>query len=588
MTGVDGDSTKEEKKRGITIDLSFSNLSNGDTNIAFIDVPGHEKLLKNMIAGAFGFDACLLVVDACELIMPQTKEHLEVLNLLGVRNILVALTKIDLIPQDEVKAKKEIVQEFLRGFRNLELIDIIPTSIKEPRSIKNLENALFHLPQVRKKSSNVFRYYIDRSFSIAGAGSVVTGTVLSGEVRLKDRLFVCELGKEVQVKNLQVHEQNVELASTSQRLAINLANNKLSLKRGLLLSKKGYLRGFESVDVYLESIDRQEVRHNSTLIAYIGTKQITAKVLLYSKDSIKEGFAKLKFNEKVFSIFNEPIILTLNSRVVAGAKVLSPINEPLKKKHKMPLLKALQKSDFKKAFEILVKSHKRGFGLISSNQRFGLTHQEAIEIAKEIDNIFVDEKNLVLYSNEAKEILKQIILDIYKQNIYALLSVKSICLKLKWASESLVLSILEEFKNGGVLEFENGVYKSASVEIENIDRLIEDRIYQNLEGSKISPKAPNNIFDDLNIDRQKGNIALKALAKSKKVVRLSHNIFVSNNQLTILISELKDIIRKDGYIEISNFKTYYPNLSRKYIIAYLEYLDLQKDIKKEGNRRVLT
>jgi selenocysteine-specific elongation factor len=589
MNGFEGDSTKEEKTRGITIDLSFSNIQNDDTNIAFIDVPGHEKLIKNMIAGAFGFDASLVVIDVNEGIMPQTREHLEILNLLGVPNIIIALTKCDLSSDGTIADRENELREYISRFSHLRLWDIIPVSIHDGTSINRIKESLFALPETEHQENGLFRYYIDRSFTIAGAGSVVTGTVLDGSVKLGDKLVIAELNKEVQVRNIQVHDQDVEIATASQRTALNLQSNKLTIKKGQLLTRKGYLRGFRTIDVWLEAISGHDIRHNTTVQFFVGTKQLEAKVLLYNaEESAKEGFAKIRFVEKNFMIFDEPYVLSLSGRVIAGGMVLNPIDDPMKKRDKLPLLEALKAKDFVGAFEILVSTHKRGFGLISSNQRFGLNHDQAIEIANNLGDVFVDEHGLVIYPLEILDELKNNIDAIYTKNQYALLSSSSIADKTKWASPSLVESILQGMVDSGKLKLENGIYKNAHIVIDDIETLITNAIYDRLTEGGITPDAPYNIYDDLDLDRKMGDKALKRLTKARKVSRLAHNLFVTFENLSSLVATMKQIIRNEGYIEITNFKTHYPNLSRKYLIAYLEYLDKQPGIQKEGDRRRLS
>jgi len=586
LTGFEGDTLKEEQKRGITIELSFSNMEQNGINVAFIDVPGHEKLVKNMIAGAFGFDASLVVVDAKEGLMPQTKEHLEILNLLKVKNIVIALTKADLVDTPTLKAQEKVVKSYIKELKNLNIYAIVPTSIYDKNSIQNLKNTIFTLPKQLKKSNNLFRYYIDRSFSIRGAGVVVTGTILDGELNIGDRIFISELQSQATVKNLQVHEKDVSKATISQRVAINLANIKKPIQKGMLITKKGYIRGFNTIDIYFESILNHKIHHNSIVNFHIGTKQIEAKILLYNQKKASSGFAKIEFKEKVYAIFDEPFIITFKNRVIAGGKVLNAINEPLKKRKKLPLLEALNSKDFKTAFEILIDAHKKGFGLISSMQRFNLSHQEALDVAKEIDNIFIDEQNLVIYPTQTIEQLKNYIKNIYTKNQYAMLSAKSIEDKLKWVSPNLAQVALNMLEKNGFLTKENNIYKKSDIKEDNLEKIIEDKIYTILKNDDITPQAPYNIYDTLDIDKKLGDNALKSLTKAKKVTRLSHNLFIDTLTLTNLMQKLREIIKKDGYIDISMFKLYYP-ISRKYLVAYLEYLDKFSDIKKEGNKRLL-
>ena len=588
LTGFEGDSLEEEKRRGITINLSFSSMQNEAKNVAFIDVPGHEKLLKNMISGAFGFDASLVVVDANEGIMPQTREHLEILNLLHVKNIIVALTKKDLATPEVIEQRKYEITEHLKTLKNLHLMEIIPVSIYEPSSIQTLKNALFDLPVTPKKSNGLFRYYVDRSFSIAGAGTVVTGTVLDGTIKVGEKLFAPELEKEFVIRNLQVHDHDVENAYSSQRTAINLQNaQKTSFEKGALLCKKGFIRGFDCADVWIESIGGHALKHNAKVILYVGTKQVEARILFYeTEESLQSGFAKLQFNHKLFLVHDEPFIITASGRTIGGGRVLNPINDPMKKKVKLELLKALGAKEFKSAFTILVEMHKHGFGLISSNQRFGLNHEEAITIANEMSDVFVDEKGLVLYPISMKNELESIIQAIYAKNAYALLSANSLSLKLKWASVALVESVLQKLCDEGMLDLINGIYKNAQIDIDNIETLIEDRLYEILLQAEFTPEAPYNIYDELDIDRKMGDDALKSLTRAKKVVRLEHNLFVTTLALSAMMAHLREIMRKENGVDIKSYKEHF-DISRKYLVAYLDYLDNFDDVKKEENRRVL-
>ena len=588
LTGFVGDTLEEEKRRGITINLSFSSMQNESTNVAFIDVPGHEKLLKNMIAGAFGFDGSLVVVDANEGIMPQTKEHLEILNLLHVSNIIVALTKKDLATPEVIEQRKYEITEHFKSLSNLKLVHIIPVSIYDKVSIETLKNALFALPIVEKKSNGLFRYYVDRSFSIAGAGTVVTGTVLDGSIKVGEKIFAPESEKEFIVRNLQVHDQDVPFALSSQRTAINLQSaSKTLFEKGVLLCKKGFIRGFDCADVWVESIGGHALKHNAKVNLFVGTKQIEARILFYESESeLKQGFAKLQFNQKLFLVHGEPFILCASGRTIGGGHILNPINDPMKKKVKLELLKALHVKDFKTAFTILVEMHKRGFGIISSNQRFGLNHDEALLIAKEIEGIFVDEKGLVLYPLSTQDELSSIIQAIYKKNAYALLSASSLSLKLKWASTSFIENVLQFLCEKEVLSFQNGVYKNANIDISNIENMVEERIYDILLKSEFTPDAPYNIYDDLDIDRKMGDDAFKSLTKARKIVRLEHNIFVTTTALSEIMAKMRELMRNENGIDIKSFKEHF-DFSRKYLVAYLDYLDQFADVKKEGTRRIL-
>ncbi len=586
MSGYNGDELEEEKKRGITIDLSFSNISNAKTNIAFIDVPGHEKLIKNMISGAFGFDVSLFVIDVNEGIMPQTIEHLEVLNFLNVNNIIIALSKCDLCDEYLIEKRKQEIIKYLKEYKNLNILGIFATSIKDKNSIKKLKDFLFDLEFEKEKSNEkFFRYYIDRVFSIKGYGEVTTGTVLNGSIEIDKKVYACELNQDITVKNIQIHGQDSKVALKHQRAALNLNIPHGKLKKGFLLTNKGYFRGFNSIDVFIKIAKNKEIQHNNYVQFLCGTKSLTAKIHLYSNESIDNGiFAKIIFDEKVYLMHEDRFIILLNNSIAGGGIILDPINDPIKKSKKLPLLKSLYKKEYKNAFSELTKNHKKGFGLISSIQRFALSHDEALALALEIDEVYVDEKELVLYPKSSQELIKNSIKTIYEKNHYALLSPLSLNLRMKWASESFIKTVLDNFVKSGFLEISNNIYKRVDVGEIDIEKELGDKIYSILNNLEFAPIAPYNLYDNIDIDRKLGDKILKKLTSNKKIVRIAHNLFITSINLSKILQLQKNIIKDEGYIDLKNFRKRV-NLSRKYLIGYLEYLDKLDEIKKEGTRR---
>ena len=581
LNGFEGDVMAQEKERGITIDLSFSNLKRGDENIAFIDVPGHESLVKTMISGAFGFDACLLVVAANEGIMPQTKEHINILSLLGVNSIIVAITKSDLVGAQELVQREREIRDYIAKFPNLQILNVFATSIKDEQSIAELKNYLFNIKPKKRDIDGVFRYYIDRVFSLKGIGSVVTGSVIEGSVRKNEKLFDCDLGKEVSVRSVQMHDSFVESASASNRVALNLTGVELSeLKKGQLLSKKGFFRGFNEADAVVFA----DLMHNQNVTFCVGSKQCAAKTLVLSKES-DSLFVTFKFEKEMFLKFNEPFVLISNGRVIGGGRVLNPIMEPMKKQIKIAFLNALNKSDFKSAFTMLKDIHKNGFGIIGSYQRFGLTHEEALGVAKSLNNVFVDEKALNIYDINAISRIKSFVKFILEKNKFAIFSASSVALKLGWASENLAQKAIDELQDEGAIVKNEGVYTKSGVNFNELKIRLEDEIYKILDAAKLAPEAPYNIYDQLEIDRISGDNALKKLTAAGRVVRLAHNLFITAKSLEDAMNRLRELIKKDGFANVQNAKDAL-NLSRKYVIAYLENLDRASDIAKDGQNRI--
>lgn len=583
LNGFEGDKLEEEQKRGITIDLSFSNLSKNGENIAFIDVPGHENLIKTMISGAYGFDACLFVVAANDGLMPQSLEHLEVLNILGVRSLIVALTKCDLASAELIEQRKGEIYAAAQNYKNLQILEIFPVSIKDNASIDELRNYLFTLKAANREQEGVFRYYIDRVFSLKGIGNVVTGTVIEGSVSKNEKLFNYDAGKEAQVRSVQSHDKFVDRAGVSSRVALNLTGIELNnLKKGQLLSKKGFFRGFREIDAIVFA---RELTHGQSVTFCVGAKAAPAKALVLSE---KEGgiFATFKFERDMFLKFDEPFVLIANGRVVGGGRVLNAVSEPMKKSSKISFLNALLKKDFVSAFAMLKDTHKNGFGIISAYQRFGLNHEEAVAIAKQAPNVFVDEKALNIYDLSAVDRIKSAVKFMIEKNEFAVFSATSISLKLSWASESIAQKALDELESAGAIIKNDGVYTKTGVDMSKLKIRLEEKIYEILQSGNLAPLAPYNIYDELEIDRVSGDNALKKLTGIGRVVRLAHNLFVTSKALNEALAKLKAIIAAQGFVNVTNAKEAL-NLSRKYIIAYLEQLDLDPNIVKNGIDRVL-
>ncbi|MFW2566461.1 selenocysteine-specific translation elongation factor [Aliarcobacter butzleri] len=585
LNGFEGDTTNEEKQRGITIDLSFSNLSKGQQNIAFIDVPGHEKLVKNMIAGAFGFDYVMLVVSASEGIKPQTIEHIEIINLLGLKEIIVVITKKDLVTLDELELQKESILEFLKEF-DFDVKFISFVSIYDENSIEKLKTQLFSIKNSIKQEENFFRFYIDRIFSPKGFGTVVTGTVLGKKCELDEKVFICQTQKETKIKNIQVHNQNVLETNISNRAALNLQNiDANSLNKGDLITKKGYIRGFDGIDISFKCLKNKKLNHNQTYTLFIGAKKVDVKVLLFDCiSSLENGFATLKANEQLFTVFEEKVILRSGNETICGGKVLNPIIDPMRKNQKRNLLEFLEKRDFVNAYKQLLEVHKKGLGIISSTQRFALSHEKAIEFAQNMEDVFVDTKNLIIYSLSTKEEIKKFIKDIYTKNSYALLSNASINLRLKWASQAFIQTALDELENEEFLIKDGLLYKNANIK-EDFAKDLENIVLNRVKIEDVTPTAPYNIYDELDLDRKLGDDIFKALTSKKQLIRLQHNIFIHFESLNKIIKAMREIIKEDGYIEIHNFKQRF-DLSRKYLVCYLDYLDNFSDIKKLDTKRV--
>ena len=586
INGFDGDASSQEKERGITLDISFSHYKTKSKNIAFIDVPGHQKLVKNMIAGAFCIDVFMLVVACDDGIMPQTLEHLQIAYALGIPQAICVLSKADLVEKYQIEHLKKEIKALFAQYDTIVLQDVIDFTIKDPKAPLNILYKLDTLTKILKKDSGFFRCYVDRSFSLKGIGTVVSGSILSGKISLEEKIYVCELQKEISIKGMHSHNQAISSATPSHRVAFNLSGvNSSDLKRGFLLSKKGYLRGFDSIDVVLFSFVDFSLHLKLSQI-FIGSKRCNVQILVLG---IQSGviFATLKSDEKIFSVFKERFILRNEDGNLASGMVINPIIDPIKKTEKVKLLHLLYQEDFLQAFMLLSCVHKRGFGLISSLQRFGLKHSEALEIAKRIPQGFLDEKNLVFYHQESLKLLKKEILLIFDKNFNALLSAKSLSIRIFWASEEILEFILHQLESQKLISKKQGLYLNIKNQTKDLNSFVEETLFKALLSGGIMPEAPYNLYDALDIDRKIGDDALKRLCSAKKVKRLEHNVFIATEKLVKMVQILRELIRNYGYVDIALLRDKM-NLSRKYSIAYLEYLDSFDDIIKNSlNQRVI-
>ncbi|TLD84439.1 selenocysteine-specific translation elongation factor [Helicobacter sp. MIT 11-5569] len=584
LNGFWGDSTTLEQERGITLDLSFSNLTQGDKNIAFIDVPGHEKLVKNMIAGAFGVDYAMLVIAANEGVMPQSIEHLRIAYLLGITQYIVVLSKSDLVSDSLLKERSKEIATLFANFENLQY-KILTASIHNKDSISALKNTLFSLPKKERGDLGFFRYYIDRVFTLKGSGCVVSGTLMDGNLSIQDKVWCAQLEQPLSIKNLQSHGENTEIAYNGGRVAINLSGiSHNALQRGDLLTKKGYLRGFDRVEVEIQSFC--EIEHNSEIMLYIGALRCSCRVLFLDT---KKKFATLKTKIPLFSIFDERFILRDDNQTLGGGRILSPIVDPMKKSQKLQYLEHLSNKDLKGAFEILLQAHKKGFGLISAMQRFRIPQDKALEIAAEIPQCFVCKKELIAYSKASRKLVKSVITNLLAKNKNALLSAALLSQKQSFIAEEFAQDVLDELLEQNMLR----KVESFFVSLENttilegtqsVKNYLYNTLYTTLYEQGYEPMAPYNLYESLDIDRKSGDMIFKRLTSEKKVLRLSHKLFICAEHLTKLLELMRTIIKTEGYLDFNNFKKHL-NLSRKYLITYLDYLDSFADICNDNGKR---
>ncbi|EAK0465736.1 selenocysteine-specific translation elongation factor [Campylobacter upsaliensis] len=571
LNGFEGDTLKEEQERQITLSLSFSSLEKEGKKLSFIDTPGHKDLLKTMISGAFAFNVCLFVVDINEGLKAQSLEHLSVLELLGVKDLILVLNKCDLCEDIDAKTK-EIAAQF-----SLKPLKIFHTSVRSNLGIESLKNYLFSLQEKESKEA-IFHFYIDRVFSLKGVGTIVTGSLNEGEIALKEKIICLDTQKELIVKNIQNHDSNLDQIKAPARVALSLNCDYKNLQKGFLLSKKGFFKPFLQIEAYVKAPNLA----NQNYVFCVGTKQLEAKIHILKELKVGEYYAEIRFKKPMYLCFDERFILLENARVKGGGVVLNPVSEPLNKELKLRLLDLLLNKDFLSAFDLLKNAHKKGFGLLSSYQRFKLSHTQALNVANNLQNAFIDEKNYNIYDTSSINLLQNSIHKILAKNPYAMLSAHSLALRNVWASEALCAFALQNMPN---LDFKEGIFFKKGVEFEKLQEKNSNALYEKIKAQALQVEAPYNLYESLELDRKSGDLMLKKLTKEGLVVRLAHNLFVDKATLLNFKEELLNLL-KNTSLDVQTMKNKF-NFSRKYAIAYLEYLDLDERIIKKDEKRFL-
>jgi selenocysteine-specific elongation factor len=356
LTGIDTDRLPEEKARGITIDIGFATLEVGDYRLGIVDVPGHERFIKNMLAGATGVDLAVLVVAADDSVMPQTREHLEILRLLGLRHGVIALTKCDLVDETTREVVELEIRDLVRG-SFLEAAPIIRTSANTGMGLDELKTAIARAcdavesdsrprdesesPGGRSNPVTWFRMPIDRAFIVQGHGTVVTGSVLSGSIRVGDEVEWQPRGEKVRVRSLQNHDKPVEEVHRGMRAAINLAGVQYeNVVRGQELATSGFLQPSKVVTVRLHCLadTKRPIKHRATVRFHVGTAEIMGTVSLLDCDTVQPGewgLAQLFLEEPATATWGQPFVVRGPSatQTLGGGQVLQPEAKKVRRRH---------------------------------------------------------------------------------------------------------------------------------------------------------------------------------------------------------------------------------------------------------------
>lgn len=607
LTGRNTDRLKEEQNRGISIELGFTHFDLTDElRVGIIDVPGHEKFIKNMLSGVCGMDMIVLVVAADEGIMAQTKEHLDILNLIGIKNGIIALTKCDLVDRDWIELVKLDIADEMEG-TFLENAKIIEVSSTENTGIDELKEEIKRIVDAlpdKDLSSNP-RLYVDRSFSITGFGTVVTGTLISGTFNLDDEILIYPSNKITKIRNLQVHDSNVPTAYAGQRVAINLANvKKEDVPKGSVLVPNNTFTESSIIDVKLKTVNLPfEITNRTRFHLYLGSSEVLCRAILLEDEvleSNKEYIVQLRLEEPIISKRNDKFILRLFSPLYTiGGGYIIDSNATKKKRfneYDIKNIKRLDGCDFKEyiynyinRFSDKFYLEKNYYNFLSdSNKNISKLIDELIEENK-IISFGINSDRLILSDKFVEKLIEQIsefIGDFHKKYPKRI-GISKETIKSKFF-DSLGGKIKNEFMN--YLISDRFFVSDEYISLLDFKVSLDDTDFKNIEIIKNkfnSDKFSIMNFEDFNLNMSVEHFRelILYLISNKGVIKLDSGYMLKENY-DLAVNMIKDFIVKKGAISVSDARDLLGS-NRKSTMELLEFLDKEKITLRRENERIL-
>jgi selenocysteine-specific elongation factor len=613
LTNIDTDRLKEEKKRGITIELGFAYMDLPDGNrLGIVDVPGHERFVRHMVAGASGMDLVALVIAADEGVMPQTREHLEICQLLRVKKGLVILTKIDLVEDPEwIEIVEEDIKDFLKG-TFLENAPIVAVSSATGEGLENLTHALVDLvSQVESKSADgPFRLPVDRVFTMKGFGTVVTGTSISGKVRVGESVIIYPPSHKTKVRGLQVHSEEVEEVLPGQRTAINLQSTDRGLiQRGYVMATPGAFETSHMTDVYLELLPSapRPLKNRAKVRFHTGTAENLATLVLLDQEELAPGqkaFAQIRSDQPIAVLRGDRYVLRSYSPVhtVGGGTVLHPAPRKHKGHHKMEAAKSLQ---------ILLQGNDPDLLLwhVRDAECSGLSEHElqvrANVTGKSFQKLlqqFISQKKIILYDKENRHLIHPEVLAKLQETILKTLAdyhdrfpLKSGMPKEELAAQlprqvdgKLYNFVLRELaqQNRVAQEKEWVRLVTHKVGLTKEEEAIRQKIEETYKKAALQPPSFREVAAKLPGSPGQHRDVLEWIFSQGILIKVKEELYFHASALESLKQQVTAFLKEHGEMTPPQFKNL-AQVSRKYAIPLLEYLDSQKVTIRVGDVRRL-
>lgn len=607
LTGRNTDRWEEEQRRGITIDLGFTyfDLKSGD-RVGIIDVPGHEKFINNMVAGVVGMDLVMLVVAADEGIMPQTREHMDILGILGIEKSILVLNKCDLVDEEWLELVEEEVQDELKG-TFLEHAPVVKVSAATGQGLDELKETIERLTRdelVEKDTQTIPRLPVDRVFTLAGFGTIITGTLISGKITKDDVLEMYPIGKECKIRSIQVHGQSQDVCYAGQRVAINLSNvKKKEIKRGCVLAPKNSMKNTELLDVKLNVLDSSMriVTNHERLHFYTGTSEILCRAVLLDKEEIgpgESGMVQLRLEEEIALKRGDKFVVRFYSplETIGGGVVLEP-NPKRKKRFDTDAIEELKRKEsgsLADVMELNIKEHAQTMVTLTELAKI-MAHSpdeltEYLEELKEAGTVyeFPMKKDVYLWHRDSEFAVRQKILE--KLGDYHKLHPYRYGMK-KAEIHNTFLKKVKPIVFDAYVErmAEEGVYGRRDEYLYLPEFTVpKDELFQKTE------KLLNDSFSDAAYDfirfseielgkipKETAEDVVLMMIDEGRVIRINEEMFT----LTSLMNAAKDKIvahlNAEPLITIAQVRDMF-STSRKSAKPILEYMDSIKVTKKTG------
>jgi len=598
LTGIDPDRLKEEKERGITIDLGFADLHYPDgLTVGIVDVPGHERLVKNMLAGAGGIDLVLLVIAADEGIMPQSREHLHICNLLKIKSGLIAITKADLVEKNWLELVEDDVGHFVKG-TFLEGATIVTVSSKTMFNIDLLKEKIkdVALKVEPKPTKGLFRLPIDRVFTLKGFGTVVTGTAISGSISIDEAVEILPSNIKSKVRGLHSHGKPIHTAFAGQRVAINLQGvDKEELKRGDSVVVPERFIPTKKVEAKVELLSDAPILKSKSLIHFhLGTSETIARIILYGKNELKADesiYCQFRLKEPVIATSGDRYIIRRFSPVetIGGGEILDPLSYRRSLKEGFDDLKIFETGTLSEKIAIKVK--KAGIHGIEVSLIEGWIKAEVTSIRDSIralkDNgILMQFEDILIHSsalNSFRDAVKKAMSDFHKKNPLKPGMLKEE-LRAHLNIELRLFSNLITSLKDIVLEKEIVRLATFGVALSQVDETLKAKILGLLEKGGFQPPSKEELLQSLKLDQKHISDILKLLAKEGNLVRISDSMYITSSVYRNMIENLKDFYSKKSEMTVAEFRDIL-NTTRKYALPFLEYLDSNKITLRVGDIR---